>query len=82
MTVKALLSACVMLVLFCFFISGCGPFVVTETEYDAYGEVGSETVEYNDGGTPRVLEESGSVPDSAIGDFDSPDEAIDSSEPE
>ena len=82
MTVKALLSACVMPVLFCFFISGCGPFVVTETEYDAYGEVGSETVEYNDGGAPRVLEESGAVPNSAIGNFDSPDEAFDSSEPE
>jgi hypothetical protein len=81
MTPKALLSACVMSLLFCFFLSGCGPFVVTETEYDANGEVGSETVEYNDG-APRVLEESGSVPDSAIGDFDSPDQAIDSSEPE
>ena len=81
MTVKALLSACVMPVLFCFFISGCGPFVVTETEYDAYGEVGSKTVEYNDG-APRVLEESGSVPNSATGDFDSLDETFDSSEPE
>jgi hypothetical protein len=82
MTFKTRFSAFVMLVLLCFFLSGCGPFVVTETEYDANGEVGSETVEYNDGGSPRVLEESGSVPDSAIGNFDSPDEAIDSSEPE
>jgi hypothetical protein len=82
MTIKARLLAGVMPILLCFFLSGCGPFVVTETEYDAYGEVGSETVEYNDGGAPRVLEESGAVPDSAIGDFDSPDEAIDSSEPE
>ena len=82
MTVKAQLSACVMPLLLCFFLFGCGPFVVTETEYDADGEVGTETVEYNDGGAPRVLEESGAVPDSAIGDFDSPDEAIDSSEPE
>ena len=71
-----------IIIVLCFFISGCGPFVVTETEYDAYGEVGSETVEYNDGGPPRVLEESGSVPDSAIGDFDSLDETFDSSEPE
>lgn len=70
-----------IIIVLCFFLSGCGPFVVTETEYDAYGEVGSETVEYNDG-APRVLEESGSVPDSAIGDFYSPDEAINSSEPE
>ena len=82
MTVKAQLSACLILLLLCFFLSSCGPFVITETEYDAYGEVGSETVEYNDGGPPRVLEESGAVPDSAIGNFDSPDEAIDSSEPE
>jgi hypothetical protein len=82
MTIKSKLLACVMPILLCFFLFGCGPFVVTETEYDAYGEVGSETVEYNDGGAPRVLEESGAVPNSAIGDFDSPDEAIDSSEPE
>ena len=81
MIFKAQLSACVLPLLLCFFLSGCGPFVVTETEYDANGEVGSETVEYNDG-APRVLEESGAVPDSAIGNFDSPDEAIDSSEPE
>ena len=55
-----------ILVLICFLVCSCGPFVVTETEYDAYGEVGSKTVEYNDGVAPRVLSESGDVPDSAI----------------
>lgn len=66
MTVKACLATGMLPVLLCFFLCGCGPFVVTETDYDGIGEVGSETVEYGDGGAPRVLSESGDVPDTAI----------------
>ncbi len=65
MTVTTRFSLCLVLLL-CALLCGCGPFVVTETGYDADGEVGSETVEYNDGSAPRVLSESGDVPDSAI----------------
>ena|GEM_PF-5965856 len=72
MTFKTRLSAYVIPALLCFFLSGCGPFVVTETEYDAYGEVGSETVEYNDGGAPQVLSKSGDVPESAISNHETP----------
>jgi hypothetical protein len=71
---KARLSTHVMLALLCLVLSGCGPFVVTETEYDAFGdETASETVEYNDGGSPRVLSESGDVPESAIGNDETPE---------
>jgi len=65
MTVTTRFSLCLSILL-CSLVCGCGPFVVTETAYDADGEVGSETVEYNDGPAPRVLSESGDVPDSAI----------------
>lgn len=65
MTVTTRFSPCLVLLL-CSLLCGCGPFVVTETGYDAGVEVGSETVEYNDGPAPRVLSESGDVPDSAI----------------
>lgn len=59
-------SVCILMLLLCSLVCGCGPFVVTETGYDAGGEFGSETVEYNDGPAPQVLSESGDVPDSAI----------------
>jgi hypothetical protein len=66
MTVKIRFLVCLQVILLCSLVYGCGPFVVTETEYDAYGEVGSETVEYNDGSAPRVLSERGELPESAI----------------
>lgn len=59
-------SLCMLVVMLCLLLCGCGPFVVTETAYDGYDEVGSETVEYDDDPAPRVLSESGDVPDSAI----------------
>ena len=51
MTVTTRFSLC-LAILLCSLLFGCGPFVVTETAYDADGEVGSETVEYNDGPAP------------------------------
>jgi len=71
--IKTRLSTYVAPALLCLFLSGCGPFVVTETGYDAGGEFASETVEYNDGDSPRVLSESGDVPDSAIGNDETPE---------
>lgn len=80
MKCKARLSKSVISALLCCSLAACGPFVVTETEYDEFGRVGSETVDYNDGGPPRVLSESGNVPESAISNYKGP--GFDPPEPE